>query len=164
MDLVIGPPASDTPSAHGPDGAGDALAAPGVTRRLRLSRLAALAGGLFVTGYVAMVDPAEGGAYPICPSRVLLGIDCPFCGGLRGTHDMLHGHVREALDHNLLLPFYLAFIAVAAGLFLLPIVGRPARSVRLPRWVAPATLAVLVAFMVVRNLPIASLHFLRSGA
>src|SRR5262245_42044013 len=125
-----------------------------VTLRLRLSRLAMLAGGLFVTGYVFRVDPQEGGAYPLCPSRVLLGIDCPLCGGLRGTHDILHGHVREALDHNILLPVYLAAIAVAAGLYLLPIVGRPARSLRFPRWAFPATVVALAVFTVVRNLPI----------
>jgi hypothetical protein len=155
MELVTAPPASDTPPAS---------AAPAVPRRQRWSRLGTLAGGLFVTGYVAFVDPAEGGAYPICPSRVLLGIDCPFCGGLRGTHDMLHGHVREALDHNLLLPLYLAVIAAVAGLYLLPIVGRPARSLHVPRRLLQATAVLLVAFMVVRNLPVADLRFLRSGA
>ncbi len=155
MELVTGPAASDVPLTAGVDT---------VTRGLRLSRLAALAGGLFVTGYVAMVDPTEGGAYPICPSRVLLGIDCPFCGGLRGTHDILHLHVREALDHNLLLPAYLAVIAVMAGLYLLPIVGRPARSLHVPRWALQASAVLLVTFMVVRNLPVADLRFLRSGA
>jgi hypothetical protein len=149
MELATAPPASDASTTP---------------RRLRLSRLGALAGGLFVTGYVAFVDPAEGGAYPLCPSRLLLGIDCPFCGGLRGTHDMLHGHVREALDHNLLLPAYLAVIAVVAALYLLPIVGRPARTLHAPRWALAATAVVLVAFTVVRNLPIAGLQFLGSGA
>jgi Protein of unknown function (DUF2752) len=149
MDLATASPASDTPAA---------------SRGQRWGRLGALAGGLFVTGYVAMVDPQEGGAYPICPSRVLLGIDCPFCGGLRGTHDILHGHVGEALDHNLLLPIYLGVIAVMAGLYLLPIIGRPARRLHVPRWVVQASIAAVVAFMVVRNLPIDSLRFLRSGA
>jgi hypothetical protein len=149
VELVTAPPASDAST---------------VTRQQRWGRLGALAGGLFVTGYVAMVDPQEGGAYPICPSRVLLGIDCPFCGGLRGTHDILHGHIGEALDHNLLLPAYLAVIAVMAGLYLLPIIGRPARRLNVPRWAIQSAVVVMVAFMVVRNLPMDGLRFLRSGA
>jgi hypothetical protein len=55
-------------------------------------------------------------------------------------------------------------IALVAGLYLLPIVGRPARSLRLPRWALTAALVVVVAFTVARNLPIAGLRFLGSGA
>ena len=133
---------------------------PAVTRR---QRVVTLVGGLAVTGYVFLVDPSRGGAYPRCPSRVLFGIDCPACGGLRGTHDLLHGHVRQALDHNLLLPAYLAVIAVVAGIYLLPLVGRPARALRPPRWLVVAAVVVVVAFTVARNLPVAGLRFLGSA-
>jgi Protein of unknown function (DUF2752) len=134
--------------------------APAVTRR---QRLATLVGGLAVTGYVFLVDPSKGGAYPRCPSRLLFGIDCPACGGLRGTHDLLHGHVREALDHNLLLPAYLAVIAGMAGMYLLPLIGRPARAMHPPRWLVVAAVVVVVAFTVARNLPVAGLRFLDSA-
>lgn len=138
--------------------------APFVARPSRRRRLAALVGGLAVTGYVFLVDPSGGGAYPRCPSRVLLGIDCPACGGLRGTHDLLHGHVRAALDHNLLLPAYLAVIGIMAGLYLLPLVGRPARgALHPPRWLVVVAMAVVVAFTVARNLPVTGLRFLDSA-
>ena len=43
------------------------------------------------------MDPDKGGAYPLCPSKALFGVDCPACGGLRGTNALLHGRIGEAL-------------------------------------------------------------------
>ncbi|MGH9210276.1 MAG: DUF2752 domain-containing protein [Acidimicrobiales bacterium] len=135
-----------------------------VTRAARRGKLAAAAGLAAVTSYVYLVDPDKGGAYPLCPSRTLLGIDCPACGGLRGTNALLHGQVSEALDHNVLLPVYLAFIAAALGFWLLPLIGRQPRSVRPPRWLLVGIVGVLAAFTVARNLPVAGFDFLASEA
>ncbi|NQW73490.1 MAG: DUF2752 domain-containing protein, partial [Actinobacteria bacterium] len=76
-------------------------------RRRRRRLLAPLvAGAAAVAGclLVFAVDPNEPGHYPICPTRALLGIDCPGCGLMRGTHDLLHGNLAGAVDHNLLIP------------------------------------------------------------
>jgi Protein of unknown function (DUF2752) len=127
------------------------------------SRWTGLVVGLSLLAYVALVDPARGGLYPRCPSRLLLGLDCPFCGGLRGTHDLLHGDLAGALDHNLLLPAYLVAAAVlGVGYVLLPLTGREAPRVRLPRWAMIGTVAVVVTFTVARNLP--GFDYLASGA
>jgi hypothetical protein len=126
-------------------------------------RLAALAGATALTGYVYLLDPDKGGAYPLCPSRTLLGIDCPMCGGLRGTNALLHGRIGEALDHNLLLPAILGVLAVLFGFWLLPLIGRPARRLPVPRWLGVAALTALVAFGIARNLPFDSLSYLDSG-
>jgi hypothetical protein len=86
---------------------------------------------------------------------VLTGLDCPFCGGLRGTHDLLHGNVAAALDHNLLLPVFLGVLAFVVA---------AASNERASRWfaqwrtgrgrvVAWVLLAVVLVFFVVRNLP-----------
>jgi hypothetical protein len=99
----------------------------------------------------------------VCPSRALFGIDCPACGGLRGTHDLLRGHVGKALDHNLLLPGFLAVLGVVLALWLLPLVGRPARTLSAPRWATLGAVALVAAFTVARNLPLAPLEFLASG-
>src|SRR5262245_64795972 len=107
------------------------------------SRWTGLVVGLTLLAYVAVVDPARGGLYPRCPSRLLLGLDCPFCGGLRGTHDLLHGDLAGALDHNLLLPAYLVAAAVLGVCYLLlPLAGRGRPGVRVRRW-AVAGVAVL---------------------
>ena len=111
----------------------------------------------------AWSTPLDAGVYPLCPSRLLFGVDCPACGGLRGTHDLLRGHVGQALDHNLLLPGFLAVLGVALALWLLPLVGRPAGTLRLPRWATVGAVALVAAFTVARNLPLAPLEFLGSG-
>lgn len=134
-----------------------------VTRGQRLARVAALAAAAGATAYVGFTDPSEGGAYPLCPSRMLFGVDCPACGGLRGTHDLLNGDLAGALGHNLLLPALLAVVAVTVALWMRPLIGRPARPVRTPRWLITAGATVAVAFTVLRNLPIAGLEFLASG-
>jgi Protein of unknown function (DUF2752) len=127
----------------------------------RVGGLAALAG---MTAYVGLVDPARGGAYPLCPSRFLLGLDCPACGGLRGTHDLLHGDVVSALDHNLLLPLWLGVFAVMLAVWAAPLVGRAVPAVRPPRWLVATGIAVAAVFAVLRNLPVDGLEFLASGA
>jgi Protein of unknown function (DUF2752) len=126
-------------------------------------RLAALAGLGAAATYLWALDPATDGVWPTCPSRLLLGVDCPGCGGLRGTHDLLHGDVLGALDHNILLPATLAVLAVLLAMWMLPLVGRPARTVRVPPWAMAAAGVVIAAFTVLRNLPVAGLEFLGSG-
>src|SRR5690606_41749846 len=42
-------------------------------------RLVGLGAVAALTAYVGLVDPAEGGLYPVCPTRTLLGLDCPAC-------------------------------------------------------------------------------------
>ena len=139
-------------------------ASSGFGSRQIATRLAGLGAAVGATALVGLVDPEGGGPYPLCPSRLVLGIDCPGCGGLRGTHDLLHGHVLQALDHNLLLPFTLGLMAFAFGRWLLPLVGRPARPLHPPPWAVVAALVVVVAFTVLRNLPVPALAWLGSGA
>jgi hypothetical protein len=120
----------------------------------RIGRALTLAGFAAFTDYVFLMDPDKGGAYPLCPSKALFGVDCPACGGLRGTNALLHGRIGEALDHNLLLPLLLAAIAVGFGSWSLPpLLGRPAWHVRIPRWLAATLIVAVAAFTVARNLP-----------
>ena len=52
-------------------------------------------------GYVGLVDPHRPGAlFPACPFKMLTGWNCPFCGGLRMTHDVLHGDLAAAVVDN----------------------------------------------------------------
>lgn len=169
MDPAIASPGPDrapgrpsghpVPPGHGPDHGPAGHAG----RGLRASRLAGLAAAAGVVAYVGLVDPSRGGAYPVCPSRVILGLDCPGCGGLRGTHDLLNGDVVGALDHNLLLPVLLAAFGVAFALWLRPLVGRAPRPLRLHRWWVVAGVVVALGFTVLRNLPVAGLEFLAAG-
>ena len=96
--------------------------------------------------------------YPQCPLKALTGIDCPGCGGLRATHALLHGDILGAADHNLLALILLPLMAVHAR----PVGPRSSES-RCPpsTWPTPfvwITPLVLVAFTVVRNIPVAGLR------
>lgn len=70
-----------------------------------LLRSGPLWGGL--AGAVALVvvaarDPHVPGAYGTCPFLAATGLPCAGCGGLRATHDLLHGDVAAALAQNAL--------------------------------------------------------------
>ena len=113
---------------------------------------------------VALVDPNDGGRYPACPTRALLGVDCPACGTLRGLHAISRGQLARALDHNILLLLAVP-IGVAVWLqWVRSALGRPARAVSLPGWAIPCLLVVAVVFTVLRNLPGGHLGWLGSNA
>jgi len=114
-------------------------------------RYAALGSGALLAGaigYVGLVDPHKpDSVFPVCPFRLLTGWNCPLCGGLRMTHDVLHGHLAAAINDNIVL---LVAIPVFAGWILLR------RRRGKPALTAPAgatVLITLVAWTVVRNLP-----------
>lgn len=115
-------------------------------------RYSLLAAGLLGAGavaYTGVADPHRPGfLFPGCPFKALTGLNCPACGGLRMTHDLLHGDVAAAIVDNVF-----------------ALVGLPALMVwMLVRWrlgkamfpmPAVATIVVaLVLWTVVRNLPV----------
>lgn len=104
-----------------------------------------LAGSL---AYVGLVDPHRpGGLFPPCPFYALTGWYCPGCGGLRMTHDLLHGDLAAAATDNVFL---------LVGLPLVALWWLSRRRARRPA-VTPAAIAVAAAaavlWAVVRNLP-----------
>mgnify|MGYP001431419616 CR=1 FL=1 len=116
--------------------------------------------------WTTIVDgyPSEGGPYPSCPTQVLLGLDCPACGTLRGGHALLRGRLGQSLDHNLLLVVAVPVAVVAWVVLAARALGRPVAAPRLPRWAVPAAIAVAAVFTVVRNLDLGPLAWLDSAA
>ncbi|CAN5631487.1 DUF2752 domain-containing protein [soil metagenome] len=119
------------------------------SRRTRLYTIVgagvALAGALT---YVGLTDPhVPGSLFPPCPFHAVTGWLCPGCGGLRMTHDLLHGQYGAAVIDNVFLLVGIPLVAVWAL-----VRRRGGRRV----WTA-ASVAVLVvaviAWTVVRNLP-----------
>lgn len=117
------------------------------------------AGGAAALGVVWWRDPNQSGSYGFCPLRALTGLDCPFCGGLRGTNALLHGDMSTALDHNVLLPLFLGIAVYGLWRIWLPAATteREPGSARLLAG-APVALwwaigAVTALFFVARNLP-----------
>lgn len=125
----------------------------------RLHRLAAPVGlaALGVCGCVALrlADPSSLGSLPqLCPTKLLLDIDCPGCGALRMMYALTHGDVLAALRFNAVALVGLVLVAVAFGVWTYGrAVGRPVRSWQHHRWAAAVTLAVVMVWFVVRNIP-----------
>ena len=98
--------------------------------------------------YVGVVDPHRPGSlFPPCPFHLLTGWNCPACGGLRMTHDLLHGDVGAAVVDN-------AFLLVGLPLFAIWLLWRIKRGGRV---VSPPAIVVIavatITWTVVRNLP-----------
>ena len=84
-------------------------------------------------------DPTTpGGPLPICPTKALLGIDCPGCGSLRMLYSLMHGNVLAAARFNAL--------ALAALVLLV--------------WAPMVTLCLVSTWFVVRNIPFAPFNWL----
>jgi Protein of unknown function (DUF2752) len=99
-------------------------------------------------GYVGLVDPHKpDSVFPVCPFRLLTGWNCPACGGLRMTHDVLHGDLAAAITDNV---FLLVVIPVLVGWLLL---RRRREKLLLPMPAVATIMVATLAWTVVRNLP-----------
>ena len=106
---------------------------------------ALLAGAL---GYVGFVDPHDTrSVYPLCPFKMITGWNCPFCGGLRMAHDLLHGDLAATINDNV-------FLVLGIPLLATWVLVRRRRGRRaLP---IPAVVTIVIAALgwtVLRNLP-----------
>jgi hypothetical protein len=126
-------------------------------------------GGLALTActYVALVDPstAQGSVFPQCTFKALTGLDCPGCGLTRAMHALLTGHPVAALDHNI---FIAVIFPLAAYMYVRwlgdALFGWKLPGVRIPRHIGWALVPALLAFWVVRNIPVTPFTWLASGA
>jgi hypothetical protein len=114
-------------------------------------------GGLVLAATVALRlhDPHQSGAWGYCPFKLLTGLDCPGCGGLRAVNDLTHGQISAAAGSNLV---FVASIPLLVGLWAWWLWrGWTGSSRRIPRRVlrplAAAYLVLLLAFTVIRNTP-----------
>jgi hypothetical protein len=112
---------------------------------------AAITVGL-AAGTVALFygDPRSSPVFPPCPFRWVTGLYCPGCGSLRAAHSLLHGQVREALSMN---PLLVLSIPLLTAL-------RDKRSWAYRVWVPWAALFAVIAFGVLRNIPVWPFHLL----
>jgi Protein of unknown function (DUF2752) len=94
-----------------------------------------------------------GGILPVCPTKALLGIDCPGCGSLRMIYSLLHFDMAAAARFNAL-----GMVAVALLLWAYVawtygrLADRQIRSWQHLRWSAPVALVLTLVWFVVRNL------------
>lgn len=117
--------------------------------------LAAGAAVAVATLALRLRDPHVANSWGLCPTRLVTGLDCPLCGGLRAVNDLTHGDLAGAASSNLVLvlavPVVLFFwgrrvVACWRG-------GEAMSPLSIPAWVWVGGLAALTVFTVVRNLP-----------
>lgn len=110
-----------------------------------LGTAGALTGAL---AYIGLRDPhAAGFGFPGCPFRMLTGWNCPGCGGLRMTHDVLHGDFAAAVVDN-------AFMLVALPLLALWLVLRWRSGRKLmPKPAVAVVIVATITWTIVRNVP-----------
>jgi hypothetical protein len=123
--------------------------APSTISRGRL--YSALGTGAVLTGalaYIGLGDPHRADfGFPTCPFKALTGWNCPACGGLRMTHDLLHGDVAAAVVDNV---FLLVGLPVLAAWLLVR--WRRGQSL-MPKPAVAVLVITAVIWTVVRNLP-----------
>jgi hypothetical protein len=117
--------------------------------------------GLAGIAFLYAFDPRNPGVIPACPFLSLTGCFCPGCGTLRALHMLLRGDVASALGYNILTVLSLPFIAYSYGTGAMRAFGLKAPHLVLvhPRLIW-ALLAAIVAFWVLRNVPVAPLTML----
>ena len=122
--------------------------------------IAAGAAALAACTVLAVVDPNEPGHYPTCPFKAVTGLDCPGCGSMRAVHALTRGDIVRAADLNIVL---VALIPLAlwswVGWLARALGSRPVPR-GLPEWGIRAIPVALVAFWVLRNVPVAPLSAL----
>lgn len=129
-----------------------------VSAPLRLAApLAVAASATLVCAAIWVGDPTTpGGPLPVCPTKALLGIDCPGCGSLRMLYSLIHGNLLAAARFNAL---GLAAVALLVWAYLAwtygRVVGRRIQGWQHHRWSAAVTLSLVVAWLVLRNIPVA---------
>jgi Protein of unknown function (DUF2752) len=123
--------------------------APSATSRERLyGALGTGAAAVGALAYVGIGDPHRPDfAFPTCPFKALTGWNCPGCGGLRMTHDLLHGDFAAAVVDNV-------FLLVGLPMLLVWLLVRWRRGERLMPLPAIVVIAIAaITWTVVRNLP-----------
>ncbi len=110
-----------------------------------------------VCAAIWMGDPTTpNGPLPVCPTKALLGIDCPGCGSLRMLYSLMHGDLLAAARFNAL---GLAAVVLLVWAYFTwtygRVVGRRLRGWQHRRWAALVTLSLVGAWFVMRNIPFA---------
>ena len=125
--------------------------APDAPTRTWTRPLALVGAGAAVVGslaYIGLGDPhSPDFVFPPCPFKALTGWNCPACGGLRMTHELLHGDLAAAFVDN-------AFVLIGLPLLLAWMMLRRYRgqsAANTPVFVV--VIVAAVAWTIVRNLP-----------
>jgi len=92
-----------------------------------------------------------------CSFHELTGLQCPGCGGQRAFFSLLHVQITDALQYNALLVLGLPFFLYIFFLLCQVYIAKDKRFLKyfnFPAKVGYIFLAVLVIFLILRNIPV----------
>jgi Protein of unknown function (DUF2752) len=109
------------------------------------------------------VYPASKSSFhPKCPFFQLTGLHCPGCGSQRAASALLHGHVLDAIDLNILFVLSIPFICYSAIVFLWNTFSK--RKLTQQVFYSPVftkwLLIAVLAFWILRNIPLTPFSWL----
>lgn len=107
---------------------------------------------LFFT-IIFIFNPAQNIVFIPCWFYKLTGYLCPGCGGLRGTHLLLHGHFAEAFKLNILIFFFLPayFLFLLNNIFLL-LKNKKLFEIKIPDYLIYLFSVLIIIYWIVRNI------------
>ena len=102
--------------------------------------------------------------YPRCIFHTVTGLDCPGCGSQRAASALLHGHLLDALNFNLLFVAVLPFVAYSAFVYSWNIFSN--KKIRQRFFYSPffvkAILLLVIVFWIARNIPARPFNWLKA--
>jgi len=100
--------------------------------------------------------------YPKCIFHEITGLNCPGCGSQRAVSALLHGHLLQAMDYNILCVVSIPFILYSAFVFCWNAFSDKKMKQAIfysPVFVKTVLVTVLL-FAVLRNIPVAPFNWL----
>lgn len=119
-------------------------------------------GAVVVCLGVYWADPTTpGGPIPVCPTKALLGFNCPGCGSSRMLYSLLHGDILAALHYNALGVLALILISWSFTTWTASILGY--RLLRWEQWrYSSITVGIVIlTWFILRILPWEPFIYLR---
>jgi hypothetical protein len=102
--------------------------------------------------YLFLFEPGRTGFFPLCPFRLLTGLQCPGCGTTRALHELVHGHFLAAFMLNPLLLIATPFLVWAFLRYSLIVMqGGVPRKNALPAPYIYTIFFIVVGFWIFRN-------------
>ncbi|MFN3851361.1 MAG: DUF2752 domain-containing protein [Spirosomataceae bacterium] len=105
-----------------------------------------------ITAFYFIVNPAKSHFTPVCILHKTTGFYCFGCGGQRAFHSLLHGRFGEALQNNLLIYLILPIVVI---ILISEIINdkKAIKTLQKPVFMW-GFIILLLAFMILRNLPV----------
>lgn len=104
---------------------------------------------LLLLGVYFLFSPTQFSFFPTCPFYKYTGFHCAGCGSQRALHHLLHLDIKQVLSNNLLLPLWI-FLALD---YVYKRWIKKTNPILLRSWMPWAIFAILLSYMILRNIP-----------